>query len=49
MSSDKQFETAIEMFHKLGLDTKHWINKEQIQYFKKNIYERIEQKVSYYP
>lgn len=43
------YNTAVEMFHKMGLDPKHWINKEQLQYFKKRIYENTPQLFMYCP
>ena len=49
MNSILKFDTDIQMLYRLGLDREHWINKEQLQYFKKHVYESTPQNVIYYP
>lgn len=43
------FPTTVEMFHKLRLDPKHWVNREAIRFFRRHIYEATAQRIAYYP
>lgn len=43
------YNTATEMFYKMGLDSKHWINKEQLPYLKQNVYTNTQQRFMYCP